>query len=205
MKKFDVAVYYRLDSTLASVIANCAYSIRYESNHRFQAACDATDEAIAFAKANDGCLIQDLTYAELSGQEFGMYKGKTRYVIIGVSLKKATVEDFLKLTKKPFFYTLNLSEARRADESCKTANPNIFCINQNYYWHTEEVILPDTLTQVEAEWLEMWSGFDHYYSYSDDSSVYSRWKRREREIYAHGITLGIDEERLRALYRKHYC
>lgn len=205
MKHFDIAVYYRLDATLAAVIASTMYTARIVEGHRFQVACDATDAAIAFAKINPGCMVCDLTYNELTGQGIDMYKGKTRYVIIGVSLKKAKLEDFQKLTRSPYFYIHNISEGHRNDEKNKTANPNIFCINSNYYWHgTEEIVMGD-LNAEEAEWIELWNGFDHYYSYSDDHSVYRRWKHKETEIYAKGVTLGLNNDRMKKLYRQYFC
>ena len=59
--------------------------------------------------------------------------------------------------------------------------------------------------EVELEWLRSWEGFDHYYSYSDDVSVYRRWKSREDDIYVKGEEMGISSVRCRAIYKQEFC
>lgn len=208
MKKFDVAVYYRLDTELAQLISKHAYSVYTEKGHRFQVALDATDPVLSFVQRNPECLILDLTYQELTGSEFSYYRGKTRYVIIGISLKKAKLRDFKLLTNKPYFYCMTISENTRNCEDNQTFNPNIFYINGNYYHHVEhdhEAIVKGRVSKVESEWLEMWKNFDHYYSYSDDHTVWRRWNNREKEIYQAGTGLGLDKSRMESLYRSHFC
>lgn len=208
MKKFDVAVYYRLDTALANIIAKCCYSMHIMPGHRFQVACDATDDVMAFVKVNPEVIVADLTYNELTGHGLNMYRGKTRYVIIGVSLKMATLEDFQILTKSPYFYVQNVMDKWRNEEGNKTDNPNIFYINGNYYWHAELNISKPYMVgynEVELEWLRLWEGFDHYYSYSDDISVYRRGKSREGEIHTKGEEMGISSDRRHAIYKQEFC
>ncbi len=208
MNKFDVAVYYRLDAEIAGLISKHAYSVYTEKGHRFQVALDATDPVLSFVKRNPDCLILDLTYQELTGSDMSYYKGKTRYVIIGVSLKKAKLRDFKLMTNSPFFYCSVISENVRNNKDNQTFNPNIFYINGNFYHHVEhdyEAIVKGRECKKESEWLEMWKDFDHYYSYSDDHSVWRRWNNKEKEIYQAGIALGLTQCRMENLYRVHFC
>lgn len=204
MKKFDVAVYYRLDTELANLIAKHAYSVHTSPGHRFQVALDATDAVMSFVNRNPECLVLDLTYQELTGSEYSYYRGKTRYVILGISLRKTKLSDFKLLTNKPFFYCSNMSERSRENKDYQTDNPNIFFINGNYYYHTEadqNMITADRVSAKEEEWLDLWKDFDHYYSYSDDHSVYRRWSSREKDIYSAGANMGLNETRMKNLYR----
>lgn len=203
MKTFPVKTYYRLNTELANVIAKEGYSFTIVKGHRFQVACNATDEAMIFAKANPDCLIMDLTYDELMGTDKGLYKGKTRYVIIGVSLKMTTLDEFKILTRKPIFCSFELMSVLREDEKYQTENKDIFIYNGNYVFHAENEVVP--LTEVEEQWVSLWEGFDHYYSYTDDSSVYRRWKDREDKIYSEGGKLGLTTTKMKAIYKKVFC
>ncbi len=204
MRKFEeIQTYYRLNTDMAKlIISDPRASIGHMHGHRFQVAMEATPDALAFVAANDGALVMELTYSELSGEpSMAWATAKTKYVLFGVSLKEAIYEDFKILTENPTFTILDLHKDVLNDERRKTANPNIFKIISIYAWHDPKTRLG--LTKEEQDWIDMWKGVDIYYQYSDSLSVYKAGKAACEHIFSEGKKLGIPRKRMDELFQKY--
>lgn len=212
MKHFNIKTYYRPDDAMLEVIGNKIYAMQIQ-NHRFQAAFIETPELLTFAKFNDGCLIEDLTYNELTESNSTYYHGKTRYVIIGISLKNITYEQYCKILR-PYSIIVRTMHEEGLRLATPTENPNIFIADGSYIWNLGEVketskvsqkaTVDLNMTEAENEWLKLWDGFDHYWSYSDDYRVQRRCSAQEKEIHAKGEEMGISYNRRLELYKKNF-
>lgn len=202
MKQFNVETYYRPDLSMAEMIAKHLYVVSKFQGHRFQMAMFAGPETLAFVQANPDSLVLNLSYEDLTGHYPPYGSGvPTDYVIIGVSLKMVTREIFKALTKKSSIFTIADIVDYKHSTITSTENPNIFIINDRYVWNEKAVSLVLTYTAAEEEWIKLWEGFDHYYGYSDDHSVWKRWDSRSKEIYAEGRTLGISMGRMEMIFK----
>ncbi len=202
MKLFNVETYYRPDLSMAEMIAKHLYVVSKFQGHRFQMAMFTGPETLAFVKVNPDSLICNLSYEDLTGQCPPYGSGAPAdYVIIGVSLKFVTREIFGVLTKKSSIFSVGDISNYGHSTIESTENPNIFIINDRYVWN--EKIAPPVLsyTAAEEEWVKLWEGFDHYYSYTDDHSVWKRWDSRSKEIYAKGQSLGISMSRMALIFK----
>lgn len=56
-----------------------------------------------------------------------------------------------------------------------------------------------TTTPVEKEWIKLWDGFDWYYGYTDDPSVWKEWDNKRKAIYEKGKAMGLCESRMQAI------
>lgn len=204
MKHFDLKSYYRPEVTMAKMLGERLYTIGEITSHRFQAALLASPETLAFAANNPDALVMDLGYEELTGRvpEFGN-GAPCQYVIVGVSLKKATREIFEYLARdRSIFSFADIDLEYKNSKIATTENPNIFIINGRYIWNEIPEPVVENYTDVEKQWIKLWDGFDHYYGYSDDHSVWKRWDTRYKEIHAEGTSLGISKSRMDVIFEK---
>lgn len=204
MKHFDLKAYYRPEATMAKMLGERLYATGEIKSHRFQVAMLANADTLAFAANNPDALVVNLGYEELTGRvpEFGN-GAPCQYVIVGVSLKEVTLENFKYLTHwRSKFSIADIDLEYKNSVSTPTDNPNIFIINDRYVWNAKPEVVVENYTDVEKQWIKLWDGFDHYYSYTDDHSVWKRWDTRHKEIYAEGTSLGISKSRMDVIFKK---
>lgn len=53
------------------------------------------------------------------------------------------------------------------------------------------------LTDIEKEYVKMYDGFDFWYAYTDDSSVYREAEKRHLELQEQGDEMIVDKVRLK--------
>ena len=208
-KLVDIETYYRPDDHLTDLVAKHLYHIRDINGHRFTAAfLTGIDEVDRFI-ANHDHIVGDFTFSELTDR-CSHYKGKSRYVFIGISLSQITYELYLKLNKKRYWDFETKEYIGRTDLT-ETINSNIKIHSPTgtYYWvgpkpmtpPVEEKPTPVQLTTVERGFVDSLKGFDFYYEYTDDSRVYNAAKNRERALISEGMKNGLSESRCNELFK----
>lgn len=197
-----IRTYYRPDNTMLRMLALYGMSIKHIDGHHCVIRCHDNDLTRHFVKNNkDGCEI-----VEMEVLPFPKY-----YVIdVGVSLSQFTVREFTALNNSKLstaFQFANLDVRPWNDNKSlreildATAVDGLYIAPSKtaYMWH--DGTTAEKYTDTEMKFIKLLDGFDFWYSYSDDASVYRAWNNKWKNICSEGEKLGLSDSRMNSIFK----
>lgn len=206
-KVVDIKTFYRPDNGLIELLNKRLYAVHDIQGHRFTAVFLDGDHDVATFCANHDHVIGDFSYNDVMGHAKHNYKGLSRYVFVGISLKEISGKQYGMLNKRnPNVFAAGMFNGINP-LAIKTNNPNLYIWGGNYVWAEplKSEVLPsgellDLHNTQELEFVKSLEGFDFWYSYSDSLSVYRAGEARQKEIIEKGVGLGLTKKRAEELY-----
>lgn len=198
-----IRTFYRPEETMLEMLA--VYGLNIKSINGHHCVISVVDNALTqeFLRNNpDGCEV-----IKMEVEPFPAYN----VINVGVSLSQFTIDDFKKLNGSKLssafqFTNLNVrpwNGAKTLREVLKpTQVPDLYIAPSEtaYMWHDGSP--KEEYTVLETKFVELLNGFDFYYDYSDDLSVYRRWNNKWEEIQKQGSELGLSNTRMNEIYRQ---
>lgn len=185
----DVNNYYRLDEMMYARLWMGVKAVENIHGHRSVWICNDTQPVRSFV-----CMHPDVVK---------FVDNDRTYFAVGVSLSTADY-DLLQRIAIDKADTLGLIGINQSDVGLiSTANPVLFWDRMcNRYAIIKAPAASETYTDAESAFVDLWTGFDWTFSFSDDPKVYRNWIAIEQENFRKGVDLGLTQERMKAIYKK---
>lgn len=197
-----IRTFYRPEKTMLEMLA--AYGMNIKSIDGHHCVISVVDNALTqeFLRNNpDGCEVIKMVV-----EPFPAYN----VIHVGVSLSQFTFDDFKKLSESKLssafqFTNLNVrpwngdKTLREIIKPTQVEGLYIAPSETAYMWHDGTPV--NQFTTLETEFIKLLDGFDFYYSYSDDLSVYRRWDKKWEEIKTQGEKMGLSHNRMHQIYQ----
>lgn len=189
-----IRTFYRPDSTMINLLINTmvggCMGIKNPEGHRFIAVLHDSRTTREFAKLNE--------HEESVGPT---YFRSPKQIEVGVSLSQITFEEFSRLANhrngKNCSQYFSIVTTIGNLKVTPTQVPELYVGQYGYYWLNKV-----NYAEAEQVYIDLLSGFDFYYQYSDDISVYRRNNDKLKEIEAKGRALGLSDERMSEIYHQ---
>ena len=190
-----IHTFYRPDNHMLNMLINHmsgTYGVKVVDGHRFIATVEVTPTTLEFARnhPNETEIVKAPSY-------FGGYD----QMQIGVSLSQFNKEMFERMTKTSLGKNITQFMTMRTGVPTgfvPTSVVGLYTNGGNQYCWVSEV----TYTPQETEFIKLLDGFDFYYSYTDDGSVYKHWNNKWKEIEKAGHAMGLTHVRMNEIYRQ---
>lgn len=139
---------------------------------------------------------------------------ESRYIAIGVSYSTCDLDLLKLLASRPSLSIKSCAGFEYVENLVRTKNPLLrLSVSRKVYYFESGVTalradakkhIHHRLSPKEAEFINSLAGHDFFYEYSDALNVYRNGKRREEELKAAGVALGLRQDRVDELYALAY-